>query len=88
MCAELPTGQITQLLIDYPLKQGLKLARTKKIQNIPQLLIDYPLKQGLKRLAQISSNIINSVLLIDYPLKQGLKPGMASTYKAWLSASY
>ena len=36
------------LLIDYPLKQGLKLKSNELKNKMLFLLIDYPLKQGLK----------------------------------------
>ena len=36
------------LLIDYPLKQGLKLMIPDAFKKEIVLLIDYPLKQGLK----------------------------------------
>ena len=38
-----------RLLIDYPLKQGLKRHVARPLSPQPLLLIDYPLKQGLKR---------------------------------------
>ena len=41
----LPTQQ---LLIDYPLKQGLKQCSRITTAPAAHLLIDYPLKQGLK----------------------------------------
>ena len=36
------------LLIDYPLKQGLKPCSGTEDSSSTPLLIDYPLKQGLK----------------------------------------
>ena len=45
-------GGRTCLLIDYPLKQGLKHTVADIVTGINQLLIDYPLKQGLKPRSQ------------------------------------
>ena len=46
----LTSSVVSSLLIDYPLKQGLKRIFPKENHVTVALLIDYPLKQGLKRM--------------------------------------
>ena len=48
---------VVKLLINYPLKQGLKHVVMLGTILSPTLLINYPLKQGLKLI-----NIVNCML--------------------------
>ncbi|CAN2044973.1 hypothetical protein GMMP13_1650016 [Candidatus Magnetomoraceae bacterium gMMP-13] len=65
---------IFQVLITYPLKQGLKLALPPIFSCFYiSVLITYPLKQGLKQKFRLPDDSPPSEVLITYPLKQGLK---------------
>ena len=76
------------LLINYPLKQGLKRYSYSTIgASCLLLLINYPLKQGLKR---CDAGLIcgGNGLLINYPLKQGLKRALILQYRVRPLPSY